>query len=117
MNTGEVQVEEALLEGHLGVTKELLTFQAPDKKYHIGSEKGGNNLIKVRAKLELLLNSSCVIGSWGLSISMNVQSTLLQEMVEDFIFPASKIVIQCRKSQREIYHQTKQYLYVLRHLP
>ena len=40
-------MEEALLEGHLGVTKELLTFQAPDKKYHIGSEKGGNNLIKV----------------------------------------------------------------------
>ena len=47
LSTGEVQVEEALLEGHLGVTKELLTFQAPDKKYHIGSEKGGNNLIKV----------------------------------------------------------------------
>lgn len=61
-------MEEALLEGHVGVTKELLTFQAADKKYHIGSEKGGNNLIK--------------------------------EMVEEFIFPASKIVIQCRKSPK-----------------
>ena len=29
-----------------------------------------------------------------------MQSTLLQEMVEDFIFPASKIVIQCRKSPK-----------------
>ncbi len=48
LSTGEVQVEEALLEGHLGVTKELLTFQTSDKKFLIGSEKGGNNLIKVR---------------------------------------------------------------------
>ena len=53
LSTGEVQVEEALLEGHLGVTKELLTFQAPDKKYHIGSEKGGNNLIKVSSCLHV----------------------------------------------------------------
>jgi len=68
--TGEVQVEEALLEGHLGVTRELLAFQSPDKKYHIGSEKGGANLIK--------------------------------ELVEDFIFPASKIVIQCRKQNGEM---------------
>ena len=44
---GEVLVEEALLEGHLGVTKELLAFQTPEKKYHIGSENGGANLIKV----------------------------------------------------------------------
>ena len=63
MNTGEVQVEEALLEGHVSVTKELLTFQAPDKKYHIGSEKGGNNLIKVRVRFELLLKGNCIIGS------------------------------------------------------
>jgi hypothetical protein len=39
--------EEALLEGYLGVTRELLSFQSAEKKYHIGSEKGGANLIKV----------------------------------------------------------------------
>uniref|UniRef100_A0A673U6K4 ubiquitinyl hydrolase 1 n=1 Tax=Suricata suricatta TaxID=37032 RepID=A0A673U6K4_SURSU len=44
--TGETGVEETILEGHLGVTKELLAFQAPEKKYHIGCEKGGANLIK-----------------------------------------------------------------------
>uniref|UniRef100_H2M4X8 ubiquitinyl hydrolase 1 n=1 Tax=Oryzias latipes TaxID=8090 RepID=H2M4X8_ORYLA len=44
--TGETGVEETILEGHLGVTKELLAFQTPEKKYYIGSEKGGANLIK-----------------------------------------------------------------------
>jgi ubiquitin carboxyl-terminal hydrolase 9/24 len=63
-------VEEALLEGHLCITKELLNLQPTEKKYFIGSEKGGNNLIR--------------------------------ELVEDFIFPASKIVIQCRKSRGEL---------------
>ncbi|XP_024919431.1 ubiquitin carboxyl-terminal hydrolase 9X isoform X3 [Cynoglossus semilaevis] len=44
--TGETGVEETILEGHLGVTKELLAFQTPEKKYYIGCEKGGANLIK-----------------------------------------------------------------------
>ncbi|KAG9485627.1 hypothetical protein GDO78_008621 [Eleutherodactylus coqui] len=39
--TGETGIEETILEGHLGVTKELLAFQTPEKKYHIGCEKGG----------------------------------------------------------------------------
>lgn len=46
--TGETGVEETILEGHLGVTKELLAFQTPEKKYYIGCEKGGANLIKVK---------------------------------------------------------------------
>ncbi|XP_065107920.1 ubiquitin carboxyl-terminal hydrolase 9X isoform X6 [Paramisgurnus dabryanus] len=44
--TGEPGVEETILEGHIGVTKELLAFQTPEKKYYIGCEKGGANLIK-----------------------------------------------------------------------
>ncbi|KAM4560871.1 ubiquitin carboxyl-terminal hydrolase 9X isoform 4-T4 [Fundulus diaphanus] len=44
--TGETGVEDTILEGHLGVTKELLAFQTPEKKYYIGCEKGGANLIK-----------------------------------------------------------------------
>ncbi|XP_053493585.1 probable ubiquitin carboxyl-terminal hydrolase FAF-X isoform X4 [Ictalurus furcatus] len=44
--TGETGVEETILEGHLGVTKELLAFQTPEKKFCIGCEKGGANLIK-----------------------------------------------------------------------
>uniref|UniRef100_A0A8C1JAL7 Probable ubiquitin carboxyl-terminal hydrolase FAF-X n=1 Tax=Cyprinus carpio TaxID=7962 RepID=A0A8C1JAL7_CYPCA len=44
--TGEPGVEETILEGHIGVTKELLAFQTPEKKFHIGCEKGGANLIK-----------------------------------------------------------------------
>ncbi len=42
-----MNVEEALLEGHLGVTRELLAFQSAEKKFHIGSS-GGANLIKVQ---------------------------------------------------------------------
>ncbi|KAK3574939.1 hypothetical protein QTP86_019806 [Hemibagrus guttatus] len=44
--TGETGVEETILEGHLGVTKELLAFQTPEKKFYIGCEKGGANIIK-----------------------------------------------------------------------
>ena len=51
VKSGEAQVEETLLEGHLGITKELLSLQTPEKKYHIGAEKGGPNLIKVRLQL------------------------------------------------------------------
>ncbi|XP_052783474.1 probable ubiquitin carboxyl-terminal hydrolase FAF-X isoform X2 [Mya arenaria] len=66
LSSGESQVEETLLEGHLGITKELLAFQSAEKKYQMGSMQGGVNLIK--------------------------------ELVEDFVFPASKVVVQCRKS-------------------
>nr|XP_051683860.1 probable ubiquitin carboxyl-terminal hydrolase FAF-X [Oryctolagus cuniculus] len=61
-NTGETDIEEPILEGHLGVTKELIAFQTPEKKYHIGCENGGANLIK--------------------------------ELIDDFIFPASKVYLQ-----------------------
>ena len=47
LKSGEGVVEEALLEGHLGITRELLSLQSSEKKYNICSEKGGSNLIKV----------------------------------------------------------------------
>ena len=46
-NEGSSPVDEALLEGHLGVTRELLLFQTAQKKFAIGSQKDGPNLIKV----------------------------------------------------------------------
>lgn len=46
-------MEETILEGHLGVTKELLAFQTPEKKFCIGCEKGGANLIKVSSIMTL----------------------------------------------------------------
>ena len=48
---GSSPVDDALLEGHLGVTRELLLFQPAQMKYAIGSQKDGSNLIKV--------NTSC----------------------------------------------------------
>lgn len=51
LKTGEVQVEEALLEGHLGITRELLAFTSPEKKFNIGSENGGADLVRVRLKI------------------------------------------------------------------
>ncbi|XP_045433076.1 probable ubiquitin carboxyl-terminal hydrolase FAF-X isoform X7 [Pipistrellus kuhlii] len=65
-NTGETGIEETVLEGHLGITKELLAFQTSEKKYQIGCEKGGANLIK--------------------------------ELIDDFIFPASKVYLQCMRN-------------------
>lgn len=66
--TGETGVEETILEGHLGVTKELLAFQTPEKKYYIGCEKGGANLIKVQygsiPKKRLKKQQHCCLSSF-----------------------------------------------------
>ncbi|CAG5097169.1 Similar to Usp9x: Probable ubiquitin carboxyl-terminal hydrolase FAF-X (Mus musculus) [Cotesia congregata] len=67
IETGETQVEDALLEGHLSFTKELLAFLPPSKKFELGSdEKRGGTLIK--------------------------------ELVNDFIFPASRLMLQLRST-------------------
>ncbi|CAH0386901.1 unnamed protein product [Bemisia tabaci] len=64
---GEGHVEEALIEGHLGITKELVSFMPPERKFQLGSDESeGINLIK--------------------------------ELVEDFIFPASRMFVTMRKS-------------------
>ncbi|XP_011798106.1 PREDICTED: probable ubiquitin carboxyl-terminal hydrolase FAF-X [Colobus angolensis palliatus] len=55
--TGETGIEETILEGHLGVTKELLAFQTSEKKFHIGCEKGGANLIKDKMAVLMLQES------------------------------------------------------------
>ncbi|XP_076659536.1 ubiquitin carboxyl-terminal hydrolase-like faf [Halictus rubicundus] len=65
--TGESQVDEAVLEGHLGLTKELLAFLPASTKFELGSdEKHGTNLVK--------------------------------ELVEDFVFPASRLMLQLRST-------------------
>lgn len=46
---GSSPVDEALLEGHLGITKELMFFQSPQKKFVIGCKADGPNLIKVHS--------------------------------------------------------------------
>ncbi|KZC06489.1 putative ubiquitin carboxyl-terminal hydrolase FAF-X [Dufourea novaeangliae] len=64
---GESQVEEAVLEGHLSLTKELLAFLPASKKFELGSdEEHGANLVK--------------------------------ELVEDFVFPASRLMLQLRST-------------------
>ena len=60
MKTSENHLEETLLEGHLGITRELLAFQSADKKFHIGSEKGGANLIKVHFWAQLFKTNDIV---------------------------------------------------------
>ena len=38
-------IDEMLLDGHLGLTKELLLFQTAEKKFYLGSDPAGPNLI------------------------------------------------------------------------
>lgn len=45
--------EESLLEGHLGVARELVCLLSPSEKYHIGSDPANvtsGNLVKVRGQ-------------------------------------------------------------------
>lgn len=62
-------MDEALLEGHLGVTRELLLFQTAQKKFAIGSQKDGPNLIKVTIQNTCL--SSCSLHKALLNILMH----------------------------------------------
>ncbi|KAJ8679779.1 hypothetical protein QAD02_015566 [Eretmocerus hayati] len=56
---GDAQVDEAVLEGHLGLTKELLSFLPPSKKFELGSdEKRGVHLIKVLVE-DFIFPASC----------------------------------------------------------
>ncbi|XP_068731970.1 ubiquitin carboxyl-terminal hydrolase 9X-like isoform X1 [Montipora capricornis] len=68
---GSSPIDEALLEGHLGITRELLLFQSSQKKFAIGSQKDGPNLIK--------------------------------DLVEDFVFPASKLIVEARNGSDEVW--------------
>lgn len=65
--TGDSLVDEAVLEGHLGITRELLSFMTSEKKYELGSDE-----------------------SKGVN--------LLRELVEDFVFPASRVMLMLQRS-------------------
>lgn len=54
----EPVVDDTLLAGHFCICKELLSFQSPEKKFSIGSEKGGANLIK-EVMEDFLFPASC----------------------------------------------------------
>ncbi|EHB05962.1 Putative ubiquitin carboxyl-terminal hydrolase FAF-X [Heterocephalus glaber] len=112
--TGETGVEETILEGHLGVTKELLAFQTPEKKFHIGCEKGGANLIKEliddfifpasNVYLQYMRNGELpaeqAIPVCSSPATINAGFELLValavgcELIDDFIFPASNVYLQ-----------------------
>ncbi|XP_071033260.1 ubiquitin carboxyl-terminal hydrolase 9X isoform X5 [Parasteatoda tepidariorum] len=70
--TGDSQVDEALLEGHLGVTRELVSFLGPDQKYEVGADPN------------------------------SPRGNLIKELVEDFIFPASRVVLQVQRGGSEL---------------
>ncbi|XP_044752373.1 probable ubiquitin carboxyl-terminal hydrolase FAF-X [Coccinella septempunctata] len=56
---------EVLIEGHLGLAKELLCFMNPEQKCELGSDESGS---------------------------------LIRELLEDFLFPASKLMLQLIKT-------------------
>ncbi|XP_026291782.1 probable ubiquitin carboxyl-terminal hydrolase FAF-X isoform X3 [Frankliniella occidentalis] len=64
---GETHVDEAVLEGHLGIAKELLSFMSPEKKYELGSDESKGLL-------------------------------LIKEVVEDFVFPSSRLMLHLQKT-------------------
>lgn len=64
---GEPGVEDNLLEGHLIICRELLSFMTPEKKLEVGSSnKSGINLVR--------------------------------DLIDDFLFPASKVIVIYRHS-------------------
>ncbi|KAL1140578.1 hypothetical protein AAG570_000508 [Ranatra chinensis] len=72
--SGKTGVEEAVLNGHLCIAKELLSFMSPDKKFQLGADEQS-------------------------------EYNLIQELVEDFIFPASKLMLHLQRTGELIAEQ------------
>ncbi len=68
--TGETGCEEALLEGHLFVCRELLAFCSAEKKHEVGSRQGGG--------------ANC--------------HNLVRDLVDEFLFPASRMSLTFRET-------------------
>ena len=49
--TRQCPVEGPLLDGHISLLVELLTFRSVSERYHIGSSAGGERLIEVQSTL------------------------------------------------------------------
>lgn len=59
LKTGSTQTEDDLLEGHLCLTRELISYLGLTKKYEIGSDPSKSvNLIKVNLKHWVIFNIS-----------------------------------------------------------
>jgi len=66
MTTGVMQIDDCLLEGHLGITKELVAMQSVQKRFYIGAENGGCGLIKVCVAI-VYCPPVCLLGTYFLS--------------------------------------------------
>lgn len=54
---GCLLVDDILLEGHIGITKELIKCLSPEKKFYYGSDESSSlNLVKVNFFSIILLN-------------------------------------------------------------
>ena len=49
--TRQCPVEGPLLDGHLSLLVELLTFRSVSERHHIGSKSGGEKLIEVMCRV------------------------------------------------------------------
>lgn len=58
-------MEHELLEGHLGITKELLAYHSIQKRYSIGCEDGGDKLLVVSTLVGLLLTFNQLVERGG----------------------------------------------------
>ncbi len=68
IRSGETGFEEALLEGHLVVCRELLAFVSPEKKFEVGARQGQG------------------------------APNMIRDLVDDFLFPASRMNVTFRET-------------------
>ena len=90
LKTHQCPVESPLLDGHLSLIVELLSFRTTSERHHIGGHPDGDQLIKVSDTVEYVAHSEFVYSlfSW-------------QKLVLDFMFPASRLVKEARENPSE----------------
>ena len=75
---------------------ELLTYHKPEHKHFIGSKPGGMQLIEVGVA-EFCRRGYMLCGRGNI---MSIISS--QKLIHDFLFPASRLVVESRMKKSEV---------------
>ncbi|CAG0926129.1 unnamed protein product, partial [Notodromas monacha] len=95
MKLGLRPVSDTLLEGHLTVAKELTSFMTPEKKYELG--------------LKTVDSEDCCtnLSAGDVSDFLQQEYTLLRDLLDNFLFPATRQLMAVRGRERAIPELTR----------
>lgn len=101
--THHCHIEGAVLDGHLSLIVELLSFHTVEERYMLGSCSDGPKLIQVILALDMCRAYFGLHCFYLLSFTAySLPCTFSQTLVLDFLFPASQLIYKARVNPGKI---------------